>query len=114
MLFMTVFTAINLPYSSLGAVMTVDFNERAGLNSYRFIFAFVGQLIVSGTALTLANYFGGGNSAKGYQYTLILFAAISLVLFLITFYTTKERVQPPKEQQLDLRADIRNLFRNLV
>jgi len=112
LLLMTVFTAINLPYSSLGAVMTVDSNERAGLNSYRFIFAFVGQLIVSGTALTLANYFGGGNSAKGYQYTLILFAAISLVLFLITFYTTKERVQPPKEQQLDLRADIRNLFRN--
>ena len=112
LLLMTVFTAINLPYSSLGAVMTADSNERAGLNSYRFIFAFVGQLIVSGTALTLANFFGGGNSAKGYQYTLILFAAISLVLFLITFLATKERVQPPKEQQLDLRADIRNLFRN--
>ncbi|WP_372773893.1 MFS transporter [Mangrovibacterium sp.] len=112
LLLMTVFTAINLPYSSLGAVMTADSNERAGLNSYRFIFAFIGQLIVSGTALTLANYFGGGNSAKGYQYTLILFAAISLVLFLITFKTTRERVQPLKEQQVDLRADIKNLFRN--
>ncbi len=56
-LLMTVFTAINLPYSSLGAVMTSDSYERAGLNSYRFIFAFVGQFIVSGTALTLANYF---------------------------------------------------------
>ncbi len=112
LLLMTVFTAINLPYSSLGAVMTADTTERAGLNSYRFIFAFVGQLIVSGTALTLANYFGEGDSAKGYQYTLTLFAIISLVLFLITFKTTKERVQPPKEQKIDLKADIKNLFKN--
>ena len=112
LLLMTVFTAINLPYSSLGAVMTADTTERAGLNSYRFIFAFVGQLIVSGTALTLANYFGGGDNAKGYQYTLTLFAVISLVLFYITFKTTKERVQPPKEQKVDLKADIKNLFKN--
>jgi GPH family glycoside/pentoside/hexuronide:cation symporter len=112
LLLMTVFTAINLPYSSLGAVMTADTSERAGLNSYRFVFAFVGQLIVSGAALTLANFFGGGNSSKGYQYTLILFGCISMVLFFITFKTTKERVQPPKQQKSDLLADFKNLFKN--
>ncbi len=112
LLLMTVFTAINLPYSSLGAVMTADTSERAGLNSYRFVFAFVGQLIVSGAALTLANFFGGGNSSKGYQYTLILFGLISMVLFFITFKTTKERVQPPKQQKSDLLADFKNLFKN--
>lgn len=111
-LLMTVFTAINLPYSSLGAVMTSDSYERAGLNSYRFIFAFVGQFIVSGTALSLALYFGGGDTAKGYQYTLILFGGISLILFLITFKTTRERVQPPKEQQENLKEDFKNLFKN--
>tara|TARA_R110001583_G_scaffold50403_3_gene157352 strand:+ start:22387 stop:23742 length:1356 start_codon:yes stop_codon:yes gene_type:complete len=112
MLLMTVFTAINLPYSSLGAVMTSDSYERAGLNSYRFIFAFIGQFIVSGTALTLALYFGQGDNAKGYQYTLILFSIISFVLFMITFKTTKERVQPPKEQKENLKEDFRNLFKN--
>ena len=112
LLLMTVFTAINLPYSSLGAVMTADSNERAGLNSYRFVFAFAGQLIVSGTALTLAKYFGNGDDAKGYQMTLILFSIISLILFLVTFYTTKERVQPPKEQENALFKDIKNLFSN--
>jgi GPH family glycoside/pentoside/hexuronide:cation symporter len=40
LLLMSVFTAINLPYSSLGAVMTSDSYERAGLNSYRFILHF--------------------------------------------------------------------------
>ncbi len=111
-LLMTVFTAINLPYSSLGAVMTSDSYERAGLNSYRFIFAFVGQFIVTGTALTLALWFGNGDSAQGYQYTLILFAVISFFLFMITFKTTKERVQPPKNQQQNLKEDLRNLFKN--
>jgi GPH family glycoside/pentoside/hexuronide:cation symporter len=111
-LLMTVFTAINLPYSSLGAVMTSDSYERAGLNSYRFIFAFVGQFIVSGTALYLANYFGKGNSAKGYQYTLILFSVISFILFMITFKTTRERVLPPKKQKENLKEDFKNLFKN--
>ena len=111
-LLMTVFTAINLPYSSLGAVMTSDSYERAGLNSYRFIFAFVGQFIVSGTALYLANYFGKGNSAKGYQYTLVLFSIISFILFMITFKTTRERVQPPKKQKESLKEDFKNLFKN--
>ena len=109
---MTVFTAINLPYSSLGAVMTGDSMERAGLNSYRFVFAFVGQLIVSGTALTLANYFGKGDQAKGYQITLGLFAIVSFILFMITFSTTKERVHPPKAQKASLKEDFKGLLKN--
>ncbi len=111
-LLMTVFTAINLPYSSLGAVMTSDSYERAGLNSYRFIFAFAGQFVVTGTALYLANFFGGGDNAKGYQYTLTLFAVVSFALFMITFKTTRERVQPPHEQKQNLKEDLKNLFRN--
>lgn len=111
-LLMTVFTAINLPYSSLGAVMTADSYERAGLNSYRFIFAFAGQLIVSGTALSLALFLGKGDQSKGYQYTLILFSIISFILFMITFRSTRERVAPPKAQQVNLKEDLRNLLRN--
>src|SRR5271165_4433006 len=54
-LLMTAYAAVNLPYSSLAAVMTSDTYERAGLNQYRFICAFVGQLVVTGLCLTLAN-----------------------------------------------------------
>lgn len=111
-LLMTVYTAINLPYSSLGAVMTANSYERAGLNSYRFIFAFAGQLIVSGAALSLALFFGKGDQAKGYQLTLILFATISFILFMITFRSTRERVHPPKGQKENLKEDFRNLFKN--
>jgi GPH family glycoside/pentoside/hexuronide:cation symporter len=111
-LLMTAYAAINLPYSALGAVMTDDTYERAGLNTYRFIAGFTGQFIVTGLALTLAEFFGGGDKAQGFQYTVFLFAGLSLVFFFITFKTTKERVQPPKAQKNSLKEDIRNLFSN--
>ena len=111
-LLMTAYAAINLPYSALGAVMTDDTYERAGLNTYRFIAGFTGQFVVTGLALTIAEFFGGGDKAQGFQYTVFLFAGLSLVFFFITFKTTKERVQPPKAQQDSLKEDIRNLFSN--
>ncbi|MFT3751432.1 MAG: MFS transporter [Paludibacter sp.] len=111
-LLMTAYAMINLPYSALGAVMTDDTYERAGLNTYRFIAGFTGQFIVTGLALTLANFFGHGDKAQGFQYTVFLFAALSLVFFFITFQTTKERVQPSKEQKNSLKADFKNLFKN--
>lgn len=111
-LLMTAYAAINLPYSALGAVMTDDTYERAGLNTYRFIAGFGGQFIVTGLALTLAEFFGGGDKAQGFQYTLFLFAGLSLIFFFITFKTTKERVQPPKNQKDSLKEDIHNLFHN--
>jgi len=111
-LLMTAYAFINLPYSALGAVMTDDTYERAGLNTYRFIAGFTGQFVVTGLALTLAEYFGGGDKAQGFQYTVFLFAALSLVFFFITFKTTRERVQPPKAQKNSLKEDVGNLFKN--
>jgi glycoside/pentoside/hexuronide:cation symporter, GPH family len=111
-LLMTAYAAINLPYSALGAVMTDDTYERAGLNTYRFIAGFTGQFVVTGLALTLAQFFGHGDKAQGFQYTVFLFAGLSLVFFFITFQTTKERVQPPKEQKNSLKEDLRNLLAN--
>jgi GPH family glycoside/pentoside/hexuronide:cation symporter len=111
-LLMTAYAFINLPYSALGAVMTDDTYERAGLNTYRFIAGFGGQFIVTGLALTLAEFFGGGDKAQGFQYTLFLFAALSLIFFFITFKTTRERVQPPKDQKNSIKEDVKNLFNN--
>lgn len=111
-LLMTAYAFINLPYSALGAVMTDDTYERAGLNTYRFIAGFTGQFIVTGLALTMANFFGNGDKAQGFQYTVLVFAALSLVFFFITFKSTRERVQPPKAQKNSLKEDIKNLFQN--
>jgi len=113
LLLMTAYTAINLPYSSLGAVMTADGYERASLNTYRFICAFAGQLVVAGLALTMARQLGGGDDARGYQLTLVVFGAISFVFFMIAFASTTERIQPPVAQRSSLREDLRVLFANV-
>lgn len=231
-LLMTAYTAINLPYSSLMAVMTSDSNERAGINTYRFVSAFSGQLIVTGFALSMALFFGKGDfttkivsenikggtalvvdndsikyspipgfvgidtlvysiedenaksatgtvyvvvnpsdeaagdsllaiaafdsaqimakakvsrmipypdanadvhyikqgatetfinvrandntvdKAKGYKYTLVVLGILSVIFFLITFFTTKERVHPPKAQENSIKEDLKNLMTN--
>jgi glycoside/pentoside/hexuronide:cation symporter, GPH family len=111
-LLMTAYAAINLPYSSLAAVMTSDTYERAGLNTYRFICAFAGQFVVTGLALTLANFFGRGDKAQGFQYTLILFGFLSVVFFFFTFKTCQERVPPSTALPSSLKEDLKNMFRN--
>jgi len=111
-LLMTAYAAVNLPYSSLAAVMTDDTYERAGLNTYRFICAFGGQFVVTGLALTLAKFFGGGDKARGFQDTLVLFGFLSLVFFFVTFATSKERVQPSKSLEGSVGEDLGNLFKN--
>jgi GPH family glycoside/pentoside/hexuronide:cation symporter len=52
------------------------------------------------------------NKAQGFQGTMILFAIMATIMFLITFYTTKERVSPPKEQKTNLKDDLKDLFTN--
>jgi len=37
---------------------------------------------------------------------------LSLIFFFITFKSTRERVQPPKEQKNSLKEDLKNLFAN--
>ena len=118
LLLRTAYAFINLPYSSLSAVMTDDSNERAGLNTFRFIAAYIGQFVVTGAALYLVKWLGAignegvVNQAQGYQYTVGLFGILSIIFFLITFASTKERVPQPKKQDNNIGKDFKYLFKN--
>ena len=60
-LLMTLYSMNNMPYSALGGVMTGDVNERAKLNSYRFIAVNIAQFIVGGFTLPLVAKFAAGH-----------------------------------------------------
>lgn len=107
-----VFTASNVPYSALMGVMSPDADERTSLSSYRFFFAFLGGLITQGLNIYLVDFFGHGNDVLGYKYTMTLFAILSVIFFLITFLTTKERVKPEKIAHSSLLQDLKDLFKN--
>jgi len=88
------YTVNNVPYSALMGVMTPSDTERTSLSGFRFAGAFAGGLLVMGFLPDLVAYFGAGNDAQGYQYTMYLFAVILILLMVTTFATTKERVIP--------------------
>jgi sugar (glycoside-pentoside-hexuronide) transporter len=109
---MMVYSANNLPYSALSGVITGDLAERTSLSSYRFVFAMSAAFVIQGLALRMVGFFGQGNSAKGYQITMGIFSALAIVFFVITFFTTKERVQPDPAQKGSVRQDFADLARN--
>ena len=194
LLFMIIYTANNIPYGALMAVMTPDNKERTSIGSYRMVGAFAGGMVVQGALLYLVLFFGNVNPTvdvakldaekfkitvsaakdvananirteheiamfkwddaankdssltanksfameankqysfiltgekdiaktsisiidqrKGYSNSMFLMSVFLVIFMLLTFYATKERVKPPKEQESDLMEDLKQLFRN--
>ena len=113
-LLMTLYSMNNMPYSALGGVMTGDVHERAKLNSYRFIAAIIAQFVVGGFTLPLVAKFAGAENdrQRGWAMTMGVWAILCLVLFMITFATSRERIQPEPKQKSSPRQDFGDLLRN--
>ena len=193
-LFTLIYTANNIPYGALMAVMTGDDKERTSIGSYRMVGAFSGGMIVQGALLFLVAHFGNINPTitvnelakdkfhvtvsapsdvenvnintkdgianfvweglndsintptpgksfsivadtpysfivsgeenlsqekiviidqkSGYSNSIYLMSGFLIIFMIITFLSTKERVQPPKLQKSNLSKDLKNLIRN--
>jgi len=109
-LLMMMYSANNTPYSALMGVMTPDSSERSSIASYRFVGALIGQFIIQALPLPLVAKLGQGNSAKGWGITMAIFGSLIVVLNLITFFSTQERVQPPPGGKHSIVADIKDVF----
>ncbi len=196
LLFFLIYTANNIPYGALMAVMTPDDKERTSLGSYRMVGAFTGGMVVQGALLFLVAHFGNINPTinvekldtskyevtvsspsdvqnvniktkdeiatfcwadaqiadslnvptkgksfsmeakkdysfivsgednlesknisiidqkKGYSNSIYLLSVFLAFFLLLTFATTKERVQPPKAQKTNLGQDLKDLINN--
>ena len=111
-LFGMIYTAINLPYSGLMAVISPNSLERTKVAGFRFIGANSGGLFVALCIPLLVQFFGADDELHGYQVTMGLVACLATILFFVTFATTKERVEPPVGQSSSVLRDIADLFRN--
>lgn len=188
-IFTLLYTANNIPYGALMAVMTGDDKERTSLGSFRMVGAFAGGMLVQGALLFLVAYFGNVNpdiqvsqiadqqytisvsapdytenaqiktkdgiatfqapgadpvkslsfemqpdkvytftvagesdlspekitlidQKKGYSHAIYLLSVFLTLFMVITFYSTRERVAPPKDQETNLRKDLSDLIRN--
>ena len=111
-LMLMAYTAINVPYSSLLGVISPSSRTRTVASSFRFVGAFGGAFLVSTFVKPLARTLGAGDDVRGYQYTMAIFAAASVAMFLVCFATTKERVTPPPGQKTNVKEELRELVGN--
>jgi glycoside/pentoside/hexuronide:cation symporter, GPH family len=121
-LLMSIYSMNNMPYAALGGVMTGDINERARLNSYRFIAVNAAQFIVGGFTMPLVTKLAAkhANGAEvvladkqyGWQWTMTIWAVVCLVLFIITFVSTRERIKPISTQTRPPKQDFADLVKN--
>lgn len=111
-LIMMLYTAINIPYTSLLGVISPNSSERTSVSSMKFLFAFAAGIIVSATLLPMTKSLGGGNDAKGWQLSFVIYGIAAVLFFLIAFKGTKERIQPPKNQKASIKKDLKDLITN--
>jgi glycoside/pentoside/hexuronide:cation symporter, GPH family len=112
MLLVVMYTAVNVPYSALMGVITPNSAERTEVSTYRFVAAFIGQLIIGSTALWLVLELGGGNEQLGWQLTMAVYGVLAVALLMGTFLLTRERVPPQASLQGKIGEDLKDLFRN--
>lgn len=111
-LLMAVYTVNNVPYCALNGVMTSDIDERTTLSSYRFVAVTVAQLVVQVFTWPLVAKLGGGDDSRGWSLTIGIFAVVTILLFVITFFTVRERVEPDPNQNTSALQDVKDTFKN--
>lgn len=110
-----IYTAINVPYSALNALMTQDPYERSVLSIFRNLLATAGTLLINTCTLPLVEFFG--DNASAWTKTFCVLGLLAVAAFLINFVGTKERVKAAgaedgKTQDVPFAAGIRALFCN--
>lgn len=111
-LLVMVYAANNLPYSALSGVLTGSMSQRNSLSSYRFVAVMVAQFVIQALLLPLVLILGDGDKVRGFHNTMMVFAIVGTVFFLITFFTTKERIVPAPEQKSSVAQDLGDLAKN--
>jgi glycoside/pentoside/hexuronide:cation symporter, GPH family len=117
-LMLTCYSVINVPYSSLLGVISSSSRTRAMASTFRFMGAFTGMLLISLFVKPLVKSLGGvtpdggGSYVVGFRWTMAIFAFLSVIMFWITFVSTKERVKPPPKQKSNVGEELGELARN--
>ena len=116
-LMMGIYTVVNVPYASLLGVMSPNPKDRNTLATFRMSFAYIGSFIALLLFMPIVNLFSGDGAdiiaqQKGWTMGVGVIAIICVILFVLTFALTRERVKPIKQKQAKLKEDLRDLAKN--
>ena len=112
-LMMIVYSSVNVPYAALLGVMSADPHERTVLAAFRMTFAAAGSMAVVLAVEALVKAFRpwAGPSAS-WTAAVAVVAALAVVLFFVTFSTTRERVRPVRAERHPVLLSLRDLLHN--
>lgn len=90
------FTASNLSYNTMLSLVTTEQHDRNVMNTFRFEFTMIAQLVINVITIPLVHFLGNGQ--KGWTWMSIIYAIVAMGMFLTTFLGTKERYKPIKKE----------------
>ncbi len=95
----TAYTVVNIPLNTIVPRLTSDVHERDILVSTRMVCAMAGTAIVMSITSPLVEFFGKDNEARGYLVTMTIYGIAAMIIFFITFASTKEVIPPSVTQK---------------
>lgn len=106
----TAYTIVNIPLNTIVPRLTSDLHERNCLVSTRMICAMLGTAVVMTITAPLVEFFGKGDKPKGYLLTMGLYGIVAMIIFVITFLSTKEVVPSTvAEEKVTLKESLKGL-----
>ena len=82
------FTANNIAYASLTALITKNTSERVQIGSFRFIFAFATKIVIEAVTIFAVGWLGGG--VMGWRLIAIIYAIVGLITNTYSVFSVKE------------------------
>ena len=107
-----VYTALNLPYSTMASLITRDQKSRTSTQAWRIFCGPMGKMAVTVSTLPLVEMFG--DTQKSWIIVSFIYAVIALILLLICFFNIEERVviEAAKDKKVSVKENLKALFSN--
>jgi GPH family glycoside/pentoside/hexuronide:cation symporter len=104
-------TFVYMPYFALTPELTLDYDERTALTSYRMAFSILGGLIAFTLPLAIIGRMRPENADRVLMMA-IIFGIISALPLLLTFFGTREREEFQHQSQPKLKESLRAATKN--
>ena len=102
------FTANNIAYASLTALITKNTSERVQLGSFRFIFAFGTKIFIEAITIHAVAWLGGG--AFGWRTVAIIYAVLGLIVNTISVFSVKELPEADEDMEEERNEEHKMTF----
>lgn len=103
-----IYTACNLSYCALTSFLTDDLQDRASMNSYRFVMTAAGSLVLGYVTPVAAK-------SLGWLGITVVYGIVALALLLVCFFVCKERIAPQpraENEKVSARESLSVLSKN--